>query len=105
MKWSEHLYVGDQVKRYADRVRKRLNKGKSDVGHYLITLAENDRDQLDIINTMFLMTDRSRDRLPLVLGIASTRGEALDLVRQMTEDCLNDTGTADLRAYFVGEER
>ena len=100
LKWSTNLYVGPSVARYSRRIRKRLDEGKSDVGHYLLTLAANENDELDILETFFLSQETIRDRLPAIVGIAGTKKEALELARKITEDCVQETGGADLRRYL-----
>lgn len=99
MMWRKKLYIGKSVKKHARRIRKRLDTGKTDVGHYLITIAENSKDQLDIVNTVFL-TPKRREDLPKVIGIAGSEDEAIGLVEQMTRDCFKETGTANLRKYL-----
>lgn len=101
MKWRKNLYVGKQVRKHVRRIRKRLDAGKTDVGHYLITLAENPHDQLDIINTVFLTSAKKRDSLPEIVGLAGSEKEAILLVKKITEDCLKESGTADLRTYLT----
>lgn len=101
MKWHKDLYVGKQVRKHEKRIRRRLESGKTDVGHYLITLAENKHDQLDIINTVFLMRKERRETLPEIVGIAGSEDEAIELVEEMTQNCFAETGSANLREYFA----
>lgn len=100
MKWTDHLYVGETVRKRLGLIRKRLDQGRTDVGHYLITISSLPHEQLDIISTTFLASGKKRNELPEVVGVAGSYKEALALIRNMTEDCYNLTGDADLRGYF-----
>lgn len=104
MKWRKNLYIGKSVKKHTGRIRKRLESGKTDVGHYLITFAENEKDQLDIINTIFLISEKRREELPEIIGIAGSEEEAIELVEQMIRDCLKSTGSADVRKWLVAKQ-
>ncbi len=99
LNWSRHLYLGNHIKKYEQRIRQRLDEGKIDVGHYLITYAVNEMDQLDIISTIKL-TAYQREHLPPIVGLAGTRQEAYELLVHITDDCLKATGDVDLRRYL-----
>ena len=101
LKWRDPLYVGESAKRSERRIRRRLDAGRADVGHYVVTLAANGVDELDVVGTGFLAQDALRDRLPLIVGLAGSRKEALGLVRTMAEDCVRETGGVRLRAYLT----
>ncbi|MEE3420603.1 MAG: hypothetical protein VZR02_05815 [Lachnospiraceae bacterium] len=104
MIWYKHLYVGDLVKGRKDRIIERIESDRTQTGQYLITISENPAEMLDIFSTVFL-TEKRKERLPMVVGLAGTRDEAIFLVRKMTEDCLRATGDVDLRTYFQEEEK
>lgn len=99
--WYNRLYIGNNAKRKVNRVIKRLNAGKLVPGTYLITLASNEKDQLDIINAAQLIQPIVYRRCPMVVGIASGYDEAVELVIQITEESLEKTGKADLRKYLA----
>ncbi len=101
LKWNESLYLGKMVEAYEDSIRSRLDQDKVDVGHYLITISENQHDQLDIVSTTLIQTKAQRLRLPLIVGIAGTRQEAFRLVKTITEDCLRERGDACLRDFLM----
>lgn len=103
MIWYKHLYVGDMVRGRKDRIMSRIESDRSDGGHYLITLSENDHEQLDLISTFFL-TERKRSSLPMIVGLAATKREAVGLVKKMTEDCYRETHDVDLRRFFMSRK-
>ncbi len=101
LSWYEPLYIGDSTGRYAGRIRKRLDAGRTDVGHYLITLASNGTDELDIIPSGLLTQSFLRERLPMIVGVASGRKEALRLVTAIAGDCVRQTGDVRIREWLT----
>ena len=104
LKWSEALYVDPHLKSREERIRSRLDDGKTDLGHYLITLASNGSDQLDVIASGYLTQKRLLERLPLIVGIASSKKEALRLVVRIAEEGMAETGDADIRGFLMGKQ-
>lgn len=100
MNWYEQLYIGERVLPYAKKIRKRLDAGQTDLGHYVITLASNPADLLDMMSTSFLTQESLRSRLPMIVGIAADRAEAEELVMNIVNDCVRETGGTDIRKYL-----
>lgn len=100
MIWYDRLYVGKRIAPRAERIRKRLDSGRTDLDHYIITIARNPSDMLDIMNTSYLAQDSLRKRVPMIVALAADRAEAEELLLEITEDCVRDTGEADLRKYL-----
>ncbi len=100
LKWNEPLYLGKSVQSHERKIRDRLDQNQIDLGHYLITYAANERDQLDIINTSTLFNENLLKHLPKVIGIAGSRREAYEVVMQITEECLKENGDANLKNYI-----
>ena len=101
--WYDPLYVGPKAGRHVRKIRKRLDQGKTDLGHYLITVAANGVDELDIINSGFLTWKAVYDHLPMILGVAADREEALEIAGRIIEDCLRSTGGTDVRSFIKTE--
>ena len=104
-KWYEPLYVDDNLKNRKLSIKKRLDSGKVDLGHYLVTLASNGSDQLDVISTSYLSQKALYERLPMVVGLASTKKEAMKLVVSIADDCIRGSGGADIRGYLLRDKR
>ena len=105
LSWYEPLYIGGSTGRYARKIRRRLDSGKTDVGHYLITIASNGTDELDIVQSGLLSQTILRSRLPMIVGLASGRKEALDLAAVIAEDCLRETGDVRIRKWLTEKAR
>lgn len=98
--WYNNLYIGHNAKRDAKRAVRRLNNQKPVIGIHLVTLASNEKNQLDIISAYHLLQPVVYRRCPMVVGIARGYDEAVELVAQITEDALSHTGEADIRNYL-----
>lgn len=101
LSWYNHLYVGDNVKRKVDKYKKNLDKGNFTPGVYLITLAANGVDQLDIISSYYLLQNAVYRRCPMVVGIARGYEEACELLIRMTEESICHTGKANVKEYLM----
>lgn len=100
--WYSSLYVGKLMKKEEKRVRRQLDAGKPSTRCFVITLAANGSDYLDILSTDYLAQKALLERLPMIVGLAGTKQEALELVMQILQDCLRDSHEADIRAYLTG---
>ena len=68
---------------------------------YLITPAKNPADQLDIFDARQLIQPHYKKEEFLILGIASGYEEALQLIEQITGECLDARGDCNLREYLL----
>ncbi len=100
LNWFPDLYITDAAYRDSDKVIEKLNQGKFVPSRYLVTLASNPADQLDLVSTVWLKQEQCARHLPPVIGIAASRADAVDLVIRITEECLAETGSTDLRSYI-----
>ena len=50
LNWYKGLYVGNNAKKKKKKLVRRINQGIGVIDVYLITLASNSRDQLDIFS-------------------------------------------------------
>ena len=50
LNWYKGLYVGNNAKKRKKKLIRRINQGAGVMDVYLITLASNPRDQLDIFS-------------------------------------------------------
>ena len=105
LKWYKNLYLDEDLKKREKGIRHKLNEGKVDLGHYLVTLAWNKEDHLDVISTNFLSQKALYDRLPMVVGLAASRKRALEMVVRICDDCLKETGGTEIRAFLEEEDR
>ena len=99
--WYSRLYIGNNAKRNVNQVIRRLNARKIVSGIYLVTLASNEKNQLDIIRAYHLVQPVVYRMCPMGVGIASGYEEAVELGIQITKESVEKTGKADLRKYLM----
>lgn len=98
------FYMDELVEQKKRSVRRAIRRDCPFPDLYLVTLATNDIDQLNIISAGYLIDRRIREHLPPVAGAAFGKTSAICLVQKMVEETWRATGTADVRAYLLQEE-
>lgn len=98
--WYKNLYVGETAKGRERKIRHQVNRGRFLPGLYLITYAANEKDQLDIIESRYLVQKRVRNTLPEIIGVAFGYQEALEIVREIAAEAFENTGDCDFRHFL-----
>lgn len=94
------VYIGDSIRGEALRMLRAAKRGKVPKDCWLITLADNPGDELEIVQSFFLRGELVLRSFPKIVGIAGTKGEAYDLLLEMTQDCYRERGDACLKAFL-----
>ena len=100
LKWSQDLYIGDEIFDRFETVRERLERGEPVVRAWLPTKPANPVNQLEIKNCRYLVQEACRDHVPEIIGMALDRSEAVRMILLMTKACVERTNGADLRAFL-----
>ena len=100
LKWYNPLYTDSKTQRKEARIRWLLDHGAGSFQLYLLTLSTSPGMQLDIVRAAELKQKVIRRRLPLIVGVASSYENALELLEEIAEDVLRRTGTVQIREYF-----
>ena len=104
LKWYKELYIGKHAEKRINRIQNRIDRGKRLPRIWLISLAANGRDQLDIFDARNLYQPAFRARCPMIVGVAADYGEALELVIRMADDVYRSRGDGNIRAWVEGRE-
>ena len=102
MRFYNKLYVGESIK-HPERVKWKLRVAAGQFHVHLITLSENGDNQLECFHNALLKQKVFRRQDYFVVGIAGNYEEALSIICRITEECVNATGTADLKAFLLNE--
>lgn len=97
MKFYKYLYIGDTVKDPA-KVKRKLKQHAGQLV-YVICIAQG-ADQLEIFHSAYLKQKYYRLYPPVIVGIANDYNEAVELVIQITKECLARTGNCNLKEYL-----
>ena len=100
LKWLPKYYVGEGI-REASRIQTKLNDGKFVPGVYLLTLPANPGNILDLVPAMNLVSRRSYEHCPLIIGMAANKDEALELCRKLVMKVYKETGGFRIRDYVM----
>lgn len=92
MRFSEHLYVGKKAEPVKEQIRKLLQEKKLQPEVYVITPPRSGNNVLDIYPSALLQIPPYRNEEFLILGIAVTYWEALEVVRDIIDDRYQKTG-------------
>ena len=101
--WYDKLYTGAQAAAMYKRIHKSIENEKYIKNVYLITIAEGDKDQLDVFDSVQLYMPALRRRLQPIVGIAYGRDEAISLVQAILKDVYKNTGNLYARKFFESE--
>lgn len=103
LKWYNNLYVGNTAKKKQKSIIRKINNGSGQLGVYVVTLASNHANNLDVFSANHLLQSFFRSTCPLIVGIAKGYHEAIELVQSITEEVYEKTGTADIRSFLEGK--
>lgn len=101
MTFFENLYLGENIEPKVDQILKKLNTSKVIPDLFLITIATNPENMLDIIPEWELMQKGYPKDEIRVIGLASGKKEAIAVVQFILEETIQETGNADVRAYLM----
>ncbi len=97
MKFYKYLYIGDTVTDPA-KVKWKL-KHHAGTQVYVVSIAAG-ADQLEIFHAAYLKQQYYRYDPPIIVGIASNYDEAVDIIIKITQECVDATGTCNLKEYL-----
>ena len=105
LNWYKKLYVGDNAKRKKKQLIRKINRGAGVLDTYLITLASNPENQLDIFSANELKQKARRKSCPIIIGLSCGYMEALEMTKRLVEDAYAQTGTAQVRQWLEPQIR
>lgn len=104
MRYYKHLYLAEGIKKKEKIIRK-LEEKKLQMNIHVITLARNEKNQLEIYNSMvFLQPDFPHDDF-FVVGLAKGYEDAVEMVEEIAREVYNKTKGADIRSYILEREQ
>lgn len=101
MNWYPDLYVGMSAQRKKNKIISNIRHQKATLNVYLITLAANPKDMLDIINANLVRQPVLCGQPLYIVGIACGYREALDVVLDIVNDIYKETQETAVREYLL----
>ncbi len=100
MQFMGCLYVGETLSSDEYNIVKKVHNNQVVPNLYLITLSTHEDNMLDLIPEWeALQKSYPREHLKVV-GIANGKKETVRLVQDIIEESLQETGSADVRAFL-----
>lgn len=100
--YHPRLYLGDGISgKKLDKIKRKLHTKPFLANVFLITIASNPKEQLDILDARQIAQPYYKDVELYVVGIASDHEEAIDLVEQIVKECLKERGDCALKEYLL----
>ena len=103
MRFHDRLYIGKSIK-HPELVKWKLRVVAGQFHVHLITISNNQDNQLECFHNSLLKQRFFRRQNLLVVGIAGDYSEALEVITQITEECVNTNGNADIKAFLLNEK-
>lgn len=104
MRFAVNLYTTEKTKKMLPRIKHKLRTKKLQPGIWLITIASNEKNLLDLFHSIHYMQPMFEKMNPDIVGIAESEDAVKALLVQITEDLYKETGRFDVRAYFKFQE-
>jgi len=102
MRFYEKLYIGESIKHpLVTKWKLRVAAGQFHV--YVIVISENGDNQLECFHNALLKQKAYHSRDFLVVGIAGDYSEAIELITKITQDCVNETGNANVKQFLLND--
>ncbi len=98
MKFYRNLYVGDTIKKPA-KIKRKLKRYAKLPGIYVVAYMQETK-RLEIYHSLMMQQWYYKENPPYIVGIAASREEAVDIIKQIAEESLKETGQADLISYL-----
>lgn len=100
MKWYRKLYTGESARSKRFRIVSRVKHGRYMKDVFLITLASNPKNLLDIYPGYIYLQPYFQEQDQLILGIALGKDEAFAVAQKIIEDVYGSTGAFGVQEYF-----
>lgn len=92
MQWYEHLYLGEKAKKHRYKILQGLRAGKLQPEVYVIMPPLSGNNLLEIYPSAMLLIPPMSGEERLIVGVAVTYWETLEVVRQIVDDLYQKTG-------------
>ncbi len=106
MVWYEKLYVGESIIHKKNKVIWKIRHNAGQIGVYVITLASNGNNLLDIIPAAELLQKAYPKKNLCVVGLAKGYDEAVEVAASIVDEVYQKTGGFAVREFLsAGEKR
>lgn len=101
MIWYEKLYVGESIVHKTKKIKWKICHNAGQLNIYVITLASNEHNLLDIIPAQELLQKGYPKRGLYIVGLAKGYEEAVEVAVSIVDEVYQATGTFAVRSYLT----
>lgn len=105
MKWYDDLYVGESIIHKTNKIKWKILHNAGQIRIYVITLASNDKNLLDIIPSQELMQKGYPKKDLYVVGLAEGYDEAVEVAASIIDEVYRQTGAFEVASYLREKKR
>lgn len=105
MKYYKYLYLSEGLEKKKEKIVHKLEAGKFQPTIHLIVLPNQENNQLEIINSIYLLQPDYPKEERFVVGIAKNYDAALELVETISREVYEHTGELNIRDYILMKEQ
>lgn len=99
--YYEKLYLGESIDaQKLEKIKKKLETYPLFSGVFVITISRNPSDQLEIYEAKQLVQKYYQNNPPYIIGITKSKEEAIAIIRQIVEECMDARGDCALKEYL-----
>lgn len=102
MTWHDDLYVGRSIVHKTNKIKWKIRHNAGQVGIYVIALASNEKNLLDIIPAQELMQKGYPKKNLYIVGLAKGYEEAIEVAASIVAAVYQVTGSFAIRSYLTG---
>lgn len=101
MTWQDDLYVGTSIVHKINKIKWKIRHNAGQLNIYVITLASNECNLLDIIPAQELLQKGYPKKEMHVVGLAKGYDEAVEIAVSIVDEVYHNTGAFDVRSYLA----
>ena len=100
MDWYSRLYVSDDLTEKKDKIIDKIERAAGTPGIYLITVASNEKNLLDIFTADQLLWPVMHKLCPMIIGMARSYEDAVDMAASIILEAYEHTGDFKVESYL-----
>lgn len=100
LEWYKRLYIGDNAKKKEKWIKWCVNHKIYPKQVYLVTLASNPKNLLDVFSVKQLKHEFIKQKCPLILGMGLGKDDAVKIVQQIVEETYKSQGNTNVQRYL-----
>lgn len=101
MTWHENLYVGESIVHKTNKIKWKICHNAGQLSIYVIALASNEQNLLDIIPARELMQKGYPKQGLYIVGLAKGYEEAVEVAASIVDEVYQATGSFAVRSYLT----